>query len=54
MEMADVVQYFHNSIKCGSKYIMYLLWSVVVSIIGHKMWYQYNTLSAEKIYVTFA
>ena len=25
MEMADVIQYIHDSIKCGSKYIMYLL-----------------------------
>ena len=30
MEITDVIQYFHDSIKCGSKYIMYLLWSVVV------------------------
>ena len=30
MEITDVIQYFHNSIKSGSKYIMYLLQSVVV------------------------
>ena len=33
MEMADVVQYFHNSSKCGSS----LLSVVVKSIIGYKM-----------------
>ena len=25
MKMADVIQYFHDSIKCGSEYIMYSL-----------------------------
>ena len=36
MEITDVIQYFHDSIKCGSKYIMYFQWSVNV-VVYHQL-----------------